>query len=34
VINNFKLSKVTKDNVEEFAGLWDKWLRKPAPEKK
>lgn len=28
VINNFKLSIVTKDNVEEFAGIWDKWLRK------
>lgn len=28
VINNFKLSTVTKENVEEFAGIWDKWLRK------
>lgn len=28
VINNFKLSVVNKDNVEEYAGLWDKWLGK------
>jgi ribose transport system substrate-binding protein len=28
VINNFKLAVVTKENVEEYAGTWDKWLRK------
>ena len=28
VINNFELSVVTKENVEKFAGLWDKWLGK------
>lgn len=28
VINNFKLAKVTKENVEEFAGLWTKWVPK------
>ncbi len=28
VINNFELSVVTKDNVDKFAGLWDKWLGK------
>ena len=28
VVNNFKLSVVTKDNVEEYAGTWEKWLRK------
>jgi len=28
VINNFKLAIVTKDNVEEFDGLWNKWLGK------
>lgn len=28
VINNFKLQIVTKENVEEYAGLWDKWLGK------
>lgn len=28
VINTFKLAKVTKENVEEYAGLWNKWLRK------
>jgi ribose transport system substrate-binding protein len=28
VINTFKLQRVTKENVEEFAGIWEKWLRK------
>lgn len=28
VINNFELSIVTKDNVDEYAGLWDRWLGK------
>lgn len=28
VINNFDLSIVTKANVEDFAGKWDKWLGK------
>lgn len=28
VINTFKLSVVTKDNVDEYEGIWDKWLRK------
>lgn len=28
VINNFKLAVVTKDNVAEYEGLWDKWLGK------
>lgn len=28
VINNFELSVVTKDNVAEYEGLWDKWLGK------
>jgi hypothetical protein len=28
VINTFKLQVVTKDNVEKFEGLWDKWLGK------
>ena len=27
-INNFELSVVTKDNVDEYAGKWDKWLGK------
>lgn len=27
-INNFELSIVGKDNVEEYAGKWDKWLGK------
>jgi ribose transport system substrate-binding protein len=26
VINNFKLQVVTKDNVAEFEGIWEKWL--------
>lgn len=26
VINHFDLAIVTKDNVEEYAGLWQKWL--------
>jgi hypothetical protein len=28
VINNFDLSVVTKQNVEQFADTWSKWLRK------
>ncbi|MBL8875882.1 MAG: substrate-binding domain-containing protein [Phycisphaerae bacterium] len=28
VINNFPLSVVTKANVGEYEGLWNKWLRK------
>lgn len=34
VINNFDLSVVTKSNVEDYAGKWDKWLGKgkAAPE--
>ncbi|GMV25452.1 MAG: hypothetical protein AMXMBFR58_14830 [Phycisphaerae bacterium] len=28
VINNFKLAIVTKDNVSEYEGLWQKWLKK------
>ncbi len=33
-INNFELSIVTKDNVEQYAGLWEKWLgRKGEPAK-
>ncbi|MBS0192397.1 MAG: substrate-binding domain-containing protein [Phycisphaerales bacterium] len=28
VINNFKLAVVTKDNVAEYEGLWNKWLKK------
>ncbi|CAG0982403.1 D-allose-binding periplasmic protein [Phycisphaerales bacterium] len=28
VINNFDLKVVTKENVGEVAGLWDKWLNK------
>jgi ribose transport system substrate-binding protein len=28
VINHFDLAIVTKANVEEYAGLWDKWLGK------
>jgi ribose transport system substrate-binding protein len=28
VINNFELTVVTKANVDEYAGLWDKWLGK------
>ena len=34
VINNFKLAIVTKDNVAEFEGLWDKWLGKKKDEPK
>lgn len=30
VVNNFKLDVVTKENVEQFSGLWDKWLGKKA----
>lgn len=33
VINTFELKVVTKDNVEEFAGLWDKWLGKKKDDK-
>jgi ribose transport system substrate-binding protein len=32
VLNNFELTVVTKANVEEFAGLWDKWLGKGKAE--
>lgn len=32
VINNFELSIVTKANVDEYAGLWDKWLGKDKSE--
>lgn len=28
VINNFPLAVVTKDNVSEYEGLWNKWLKK------
>lgn len=28
VINNFPLSVVTKDNVDQYEGLWNKWLKK------
>ena len=28
VINNFKLAIVNKDNVAEYEGLWQKWLKK------
>ncbi len=28
VINTFKLAIVTKDNVSEYEGLWQKWLKK------
>lgn len=28
VINTFDLQIVTKDNVEEYAGIWDKWAPK------
>jgi ribose transport system substrate-binding protein len=28
VINHFDLAIVTKDNVEQYSGLWDKWLGK------
>lgn len=28
VVNNFKLAVVTKDNVAEYEGLWQKWLGK------
>ncbi len=28
VINTFKLAIVTKDNVKEYEGLWQKWLKK------
>jgi hypothetical protein len=28
VINTFNLQVVTKDNVKEYEGIWDKWLGK------
>ncbi|MFA6044992.1 MAG: hypothetical protein WC718_08415 [Phycisphaerales bacterium] len=28
VIGHFDLSIVTKDNVKDYEGLWEKWLRK------
>ncbi|MBX3378651.1 MAG: substrate-binding domain-containing protein [Phycisphaeraceae bacterium] len=28
VINNFPLSVVTKENVDQYEGLWNKWLKK------
>ncbi|HEX8878085.1 MAG TPA: substrate-binding domain-containing protein [Phycisphaerales bacterium] len=28
IINNFPLAVVTKDNVSEYEGLWNKWLKK------
>lgn len=28
VINNFELSIVTKENVKDYEGLWERWLRK------
>jgi ribose transport system substrate-binding protein len=28
VINNFPLAVVTKDNVADYEGKWNKWLRK------
>ena len=34
VVNNFDLSVVTKDNVEEYTGLWEKWLGKKAETEK
>lgn len=34
VINNFTLAVVTKDNVAEYEGLWDKWLGKKKDEPK
>lgn len=33
-INNFELSVVTRDNVEKYEGMWDKWLGKKADESK
>jgi len=32
VVSHFDLAIVTQDNVEEYAGLWDKWLGKKTPE--
>ncbi len=34
MINNFTLAVVTKDNVAEYEGLWDKWLGKKKEEPK
>ncbi len=34
VVNNFELKTVTKENVDEYAGLWDKWLGKKKDEAK
>lgn len=34
VINNFPLQIVTKDNIAEVEGLWDKWLGKKKEEPK
>jgi ribose transport system substrate-binding protein len=33
VINTFKLQIVTKENVAEFEGIWDKWLGKTKTDK-
>jgi ribose transport system substrate-binding protein len=33
VINNFPLQIVTKDNLSEFEGKWEKWLGKKAAER-
>ncbi len=33
-INNFELAVVTKDNVKEYEGLWEKWLGKKDEGKK
>jgi ribose transport system substrate-binding protein len=32
IINTFTLAVVTKDNVAEYEGLWDKWLNKKPDE--
>ena len=34
VINNFPLQIVTKANLSEFEGKWEKWLGKKAAEPK
>lgn len=34
VINNFKLQIVTKENANEYDGIWDKWLGKKKDETK
>jgi ribose transport system substrate-binding protein len=28
VVNNFELSVVTRDNVAQYEGIWERWLRK------